>query len=212
MNLKNLLLSFLPWIVFSVVVHRAGAAVAGIAALLAVAVSLAMVLRDSTRGGIKTIDATGVLLFGALAVYAFVGGPEAASWVADYGRAAAAVVVGIVMLGSSVFVPFSEQYARESVPQEFWASPRFRAVNRKISALWGGIMVVMSTCHFLAGYLDPAGSVADGTVNATGPANIVLNWLVPAGLVVLGYRVTKSVSASASRSAGTNRSTTPVGR
>jgi hypothetical protein len=196
-NIKQLLLSLLPWIVFSVIVHRAGTTAAGLAALIAVAISLTLMIRGRGRG-LKTLDVTGVVTFGALAAYCFTGGTDAASWVADYGRGTAAVVVGVVMLGSALLVPFSEQYARESVPQQYWGSPVFRAVNQKISALWGVVMLAMSVCHFLAGYLDPAGSAANGTVNATAPGGLLLNWLVPAGLVFLGYKATMSITASAS--------------
>jgi hypothetical protein len=203
MNLKKMLVSLLPWIAFSVLVHRAGPTAAGLAALLAAAIALVLLLKD-LKGGVKIIDAAGIAIFGVLALVAFTGGADAATWIADYGRGGAALVIGAVMLGSAAFVPFSEQYARESVPQQYWGSPVFRATNRKISALWGAVMIVMSGCHFLAGYLDPASG-------ASGIANILLNWLVPAALVFLGYKGTVSITAAA-RAGRPAQPTVPAGR
>ena len=100
------------------------------------------------------------------------------------------------MLGSALIVPFSTQYARASVPKKYWGAPVFRAVNQKISALWGAVMLAMSACHILAGYLQPAGSVADGTVNATAPTGLLLNWILPVGLLFIGYRGTQHIAAS----------------
>ncbi|MTD12378.1 hypothetical protein GIS00_00280 [Nakamurella sp. YIM 132087] len=200
MNPKSLLLGLLPWIVFSLIVHRAGATVAGLAAVAAVVTALALMVKDGLRG-IKIIDVTGVLVFGGFAVVAFAGGTDAATWVADYGRGSAAALLGVVMLASAAVLPFSEQYARESVPQEYWHSPVFRAVNRKISAVWGVVMLAMAGSHLLAGYLDPAGSVAGGTINATGPAGLLLNWVVPAALVFAGYKATQALTAGASNPA-----------
>jgi hypothetical protein len=72
-------------------------------------------------------------------------------WVADYGRGSAALALAAVMLVSSFTVPFTVQYARESVPQEYWHTPTFRAVNRKISLLRAGALAVIGAGHLLAG-------------------------------------------------------------
>ena len=34
-------------------------------------------------------------------------------------------------------MPFTEQFARESVPQAYWSSPTFKKINRVLSAAWG---------------------------------------------------------------------------
>ncbi len=81
--------------------------------------------------------------------------------------------------------PFTEQYARESVPQSVWNTPRFHAVNRRISAAWGVGVLVMALADTLAGLLEnPA-------------ANLLLNWGVPIAVfvIVLGY--TKRTAAAA---------------
>jgi hypothetical protein len=32
---------------------------------------------------------------------------------------------------------FTEQFARESAPKEYWGSPTFKKINRVLSAGWG---------------------------------------------------------------------------
>jgi hypothetical protein len=50
-----------------------------------------------------------------------------------------------------LFVPFTEQYARESVPRQFWDSPRFKRINRQLTALWGWVFVALIPSHIIAG-------------------------------------------------------------
>ncbi len=46
------------------------------------------------------------------------------------------------------------QYARESVPQELWSSPRFKSINRRLTAMWGFVFLVMAPSHVAAGAID----------------------------------------------------------
>ena len=163
MNYKNMLLSFLPWVVFSVLVQRIGAHVAGIACLAAAGLALLFAYQQSKNSSVKLIDITGIAVFGVMAVVAFSGGDTAEQRIADYGRGISSLVLGLIMLGSTLVVPFTEQYARESVAQEHWTSPVFRAVNRKISFVWGVVVTLMAGGHLLAGRLDPPSDPSSGT-------------------------------------------------
>lgn len=49
--------------------------------------------------------------------------PLAAGWGA-YARAVAAGLLALIAFCSLLLTPFTEQYAREQVPQQFWSSPR----------------------------------------------------------------------------------------
>ena len=186
MNATKMLLGLLPWVLFSVLTQREGAAAVGIAAVAAVALSAYFMVADR-KGGLKIIPVTGVICFGLIAVAAFVGGAGVSQWLADYGRGATALVLAAVILISVLTVPFSEQYARESVPQAYWSSPTFRTVNRKISALWGGVILVMACGHLLAGALDQA---AINSGSSARPADLLLNWVIPVGLILLGVKGT----------------------
>ncbi len=193
MNSKKMFLSLIPWVVFSVVINRRGADAAAIAALAAAALSLVFLVKNSQQGGVKVIDVTGVVTFGALAFLGFFGGQSLTDWIADYGRGTAALVLAVIMLGSAITVPFTEQYARDSVPRAYWTSPVFRAVNRKISALWGITALVMGFGHLLAGAIDPASNPVAGAR----PVDLILNWGVPIALILFAVNRTKQISGGA---------------
>jgi hypothetical protein len=193
MNPMSMIVSLIPWGLFSVMIERRGAHSAGFAALAAAALALWFAQKDSKNGGYKIIDVAGIVTFGALAVVTFAGGDSVADWVADYGRATASLVLALVMLGSALTVPFTEQYARLSVPREYWGSPTFRATNRRISAVWGLTVAIMSLSHWIAGIADPA-TKADG---GSRPADLILNWVIPVVLVLGAVAYTKRASANA---------------
>ena len=187
MNPSKMLIGLAPWLLFSLLVRIPADHVAGPAALAAALASVTILLWQS-RDGLKIIDLTSALTFGVLSLVAFkvTGG---GTWIIDYGRATAAVVLAAVMLISAATVPFTEQYARASVPEAAWRTPTFRAVNRRISALWGVIMLVLSGCHLLAAALlqetgQPAGQN-------------LLNWGLPVLLVIVGIKQTRRLAAAA---------------
>ncbi len=193
MNSKKMFLSLIPWVLFSVVINRHGANAAAIAALAAAVLSLVLLFKDNEQSGLKIIDVTGAATFGAFAAFGFVGGLSIDNWIADYGRGTAAAVLAVIMLGSAITVPFTEAYARGSVPREYWKSPVFRAVNRKISALWGGVVAAMAAGHLLAGAIDPASNPVSGAR----PVDLILNWALPIALILFAVRQTQQFSESA---------------
>jgi hypothetical protein len=192
-NSNKMFLSLVPWLVFSVLVHRLGADAAWLAALAAAGLGAVFLVRDA-GSGVKLIDVVGVGTFGLYALAGIVGGLPVSAWVADYGRGTAALLLGAIMLASVAVVPFSEQYARESVAREYWATPAFRAVNRKISALWGSILLVMGIGHLIAGALDPLSVYTPGPR----PTDFLLNWAVPAGLILFGVSTTRQLAGTPS--------------
>lgn len=195
MNSKKMFLSLIPWLLFSVIINRHGANAAAIAALAAAALSLVFLVKDK-QTGVKIIDVAGVGTFGVLAAVGFVGGQSVDNWIADYGRGTAALVLAVIMLGSVLTVPFTEAYARESVPREYWKSPVFRSVNRKISALWGGVVAIMAAGHLLAGAVDPASNPDAGAR----PVDLIFNWVLPIVLVLFAVKQTQRISESAGSS------------
>ena len=79
-------------------------------------------------------------------------------------------------------MPFTEQYAREEVPPELWSTPTFKSVNRRLTLLWGTVFAAMVPFHIAAGAID------------TRPTNIVLNWVIPIGLVLWGIKQTSIIT------------------
>ncbi|MFF2851761.1 hypothetical protein ACFVT5_36320 [Streptomyces sp. NPDC058001] len=188
MNAKKVLISFIPWIVFSLLVQH-GANSVGYAALLAAILAIWLIIR-SRDSGVKVIDAAGVVTFVALAVAAFAGGPVLRDNVGYYGRGAATLALALVMLGSVLVVPFTEQYARESVPPEYWESPRFRSVNRRISTVWGVAILATAVGSLFEGRLASDGTRTWGT-------SLLLNWVLPIVCVVAAIAYTKRAAAKA---------------
>jgi hypothetical protein len=190
MDAKMMLLGLAPWALFSVLTERLGADAVGVAALLACAGSLALAAFGARgKGGFKIIDAAGVVTFGIIAVVSFLGGPGVDETLADFGRGGATFVLAAVMAISVVTVPFTEQYARDSVDPRYWGSPVFRAKNKKISALWAGVVFTMAVCHVIAGVLASGAGLAGAH-----PGNLLLNWVIPIALIVFAVKRTRAIA------------------
>jgi hypothetical protein len=47
-------------------------------------------------------------------------------------------------------VPFTEQFARQTTPKAYWASPTFKKINRVLSAAWGAAIVAVGASRVAA--------------------------------------------------------------
>ncbi|MDN5916904.1 MAG: hypothetical protein L0I76_17660 [Pseudonocardia sp.] len=208
MSTKQILIGFLPWVAFSTIATRVGPGAVGMAALLALALAAVFVARSVARGEMpKLLELTAVVTFGAMGVWALVD-PASDAFLADYGRGLAALILSAVIIASLAFRPFTEQYARASVPREYWDSPRFHMVNRRISAAWGGTVAVMGLGHLISGVLAANAAEHLGYLTAR-PGDLILNWLIPGALIVLTVRYTRRVVDEADRP---DRAPAPAGR
>jgi hypothetical protein len=206
MHSKKMLISLIPWILFTVIAGHAGANPVGWAAaitgLLALGIAVTGITQrkvDGSRSSLKVVDATGIVTFAGTAALAFTGSPGLRQDIVDYGRGACALILAIVMLGSLLIIPFSEQYARESVPRAYWHSPIFRSINHHVSAAFGIAVLLMSVGHFYSGYLDSHG----GTSTTT---NLVLNWVIPVLVILAALIYTdRLVTVTDKRSAADSR-------
>lgn len=189
MNAKSLLIALAPWVLFSMGSEHLGPAAVGPAAALACLGSLALAVHGMRHGGLKIIDAAGVATFAVIAGAGFLGGTEVDLLLAHYARGGAALILAGVMAVSALTVPFTEQYARQTVDRRYWASPEFRAKNRAISFTWAGVLLVMSICHFIAGAL-----AASSVVPGAHPGNIILNWVIPVLLVLRAIKRTELIA------------------
>ena len=115
--------------------------------------------------------------------------PGASEWVTRYARAMAAALLALIAFGSLLVVPFTEQYARESVPRQLWSSPRFRKINRQLTTMWALVFAAMVPAHVIAGAVG------------THRANLIFNWAIPIALIVWAAKRTASVSDAAGREA-----------
>jgi hypothetical protein len=51
-------------------------------------------------------------------------------WLFDWASGLVTLTIGLLLLVTMPIMPFTEQYARERVPREYWGRPTFKKVNR----------------------------------------------------------------------------------
>ncbi len=138
-----MLLAFAPFIAFAIIDRLLGS-VAGLFA--GAVVATALLIRDVAIAGKtpKVLDIGAAVLFSGIALYAVTFDP-------DWSIIAVRLYVDcglflIVVLSLVSGRPFTIQYARETVPEQFWASPEFLQKNYVISSVWAlAFAVLMAT-------------------------------------------------------------------
>ena len=186
MSKLKVLTGFIPWAVFSLITTREGPAGVTTAALLAYFVAGAFLIVSIIRvRSPKVLEVTAAVVFAA---FGFVAGndPGTDAFLTDYGRSLAALVLAVVIFVLLPVLPFTEQYARETVPEQYWRLPRFRSINRRISAAWGAAIGLMAVSHALAATLTEPGPAVD----------LLLNWVVPAALLLCAALYTSRARTS----------------
>jgi hypothetical protein len=124
---------------------------AGLAA--AFAVSLLLGVRQWRRGEtIKVLEIGTLALFGALLLYTLALAPH---WsVATVRLAVDSGLFAVAFLSLLIGQPFTLQYARERVPQEYWSTTLFIATNRRITWAWTAAFAVMVLADTAAEYVE----------------------------------------------------------
>jgi hypothetical protein len=175
MNKLGFVVGFVPWIAFSFVSQRLAANGVAWSATIAVAMTLVALAAARRKHGPVFLNLVSLVLFGAIAVVGFVGDAGVDRWLFDWGRPLVGVVLGLIVLGTASFRPFTEEYARQSVPQQYWGSPTFRKINKTLSAVWGVAILVIGLAGVVVTQLD---AHADDP-SSTAMVDLVLNWVVP---------------------------------
>lgn len=174
-------LAFVPWVLFTLITQHDTLKAAAITALIAsVVIATPSVLARRP----KLLELGAVIAFVGFTVASFIADPSATHWLERYARGIAALLLALIAFSSLLFIPFTEQYARESVPRQFWSSPRFKQINRQLTLMWGLVFLVMMVSHVIAGAID------------TRRGNTIFNWVVPIVLIVWAVKRTGEVSAA----------------
>lgn len=188
MSMKKVLVGFVPWIVFTLIATRIGPGAVGVACALAFVVAVGLIVRSVSRNeSPKLLEVVGAVVFLLLGGVSFLY-PATDAFLSSYGRALAATILAAVIFLLLPVMPFTEQYARESVPREYWHSPTFRSINRRISAAWGGAIAAMALSHVVAGMFETPVAGA-GLLHR--PVDLLFNWIVPALLLWAAARYTQ---------------------
>lgn len=187
--MKNIaiVLGFAPWIVFAVI---AGPSTWAWAALAAFVCSLVTAVPPWVRTRrTNVLDVTGLVFFALLAVAPLLLAPASLQYLEDRAQLLSSVVLVVVVFGGLLAGrPFTEYYARQSTPREYWHSPTFRRINRVLTLVWGLVFVV--------------GAVSNALV-LTGASSDVFTWVVPALAIVVGVKITAWYPDHASRETAT---------
>lgn len=145
-----IIIGFLPLIAFSLLTKILPSGDVGIAGLVAALLALAVMLTSHPVWPPKILNACSFLLFTALAVLGFSLDKGDRLWLATWPGGGVAIVLGAVILLLVPVIPFTEQYAKESVPPDEWPTPRFKRVNRALSLAWGASIVLIGLARVAA--------------------------------------------------------------
>ncbi|MGD0378320.1 MAG: hypothetical protein ABSB01_27595 [Streptosporangiaceae bacterium] len=137
MKSLTLILAFLPLVVFSVLARFLPHGYIGVAGLAAAAVALIAILTSHPVWPPKILNTCSLVLFALIAILGFTLGKNDDRWLATWGGAGVGIILGTIILVLVPVIPFTEQFARESVPKAYWSSPTFKKINRVLSAGWG---------------------------------------------------------------------------
>jgi hypothetical protein len=145
----GILLGLAPFILFFVLMRASTPLVALAAATVLSAVLMA---RGATRGvSPKILEIGSLILFGVLTLYTLAAHPL---WsIAGVRLAVDGGLALIVLISLAIRRPFTLQYAREQVPQQFWNHPRFIRTNDIISAVWAVNFIISAACDAAAIWL-----------------------------------------------------------
>ena len=162
MKSLTLILAFLPLIAFSLLARFLPHGYIGIAGLAAAVIALIAIATSHPIWPPKILNTCSLVLFALIAVLGFTLGKNDDRWLATWGGAGVGLILGLIILALIPVMPFTEQFARESVPQAYWSSPTFKKINRVLSTGWGlaifavGVSRVAGRGHQRAHHPPPA--------------------------------------------------------
>ncbi len=126
----------------------------------------------------KILDLGTAVFFLALVVIGFFVDRQDLIGLEKYSQAISSAALGlIVILSIALGHPFTEQYAREGVPESLWHTPLFRRTMLIMSSVWAAIFAVTA----ILGVAYQTGITGAGS-------NDLVNWYIPIGLVILGFK------------------------
>src|SRR5580698_1847952 len=112
----SLVLAFLPLIVFSLLSRVLPHGDIGVAGLVAAVIALAAIAASRPWWPPKILNSCSLVLFTLIAVLGFTLGKNDDRWLATWGGSGIGLVIGLIILALIPVMPFTEQFARESVP------------------------------------------------------------------------------------------------
>jgi hypothetical protein len=189
-----LIITFLPLIAFSLLARLLPHGDIGAAGLIAAACALLVMLASKPRWPPKILNAASFVVFLIVAILGFTLGKHDDSWLATWAGTGVALILGAIILLLIPVMPFTEQYARQQVPREKWASPVFRQIHRTLSAAWGIAIMAIGAARVGAEAIEKHTS-------SHHLAEILLGTVVPVGILYVMLRFSKTYPKQAARRA-----------
>jgi hypothetical protein len=172
--MTEMIWSFSPWFVF-LVANRFATLEDAVACAFAAAI--VVIGRAVLHHHVHLLDVASIVYFAALLVVVQAANSAAQHDISNYAQAGAHIALTLIVLGSILLGhPFTESYARETVPREYWHTPQFHQTNRIISAAWGLAFVVGSISLVIAANTDSR--------------PVLLRFLIPFGALYWAYSYT----------------------
>jgi hypothetical protein len=187
----QLVLAFLPLIAFSLMSRFLGHGDIGIAGLVAAVVAVIVILISRPIWPPKIVVSCSLVLFALIAVLGFTLGKRDDAWLSTWGGAGVGIVLGLVMLVLVPFIPFTEQFARQSVPKAQWSSPTFKKINVVLSSAWGVAIIALGVSRVAAAAIDEHTSKR--------LPEVLLGLVVPVVIIVYMLRFSRSYPDSVAR-------------
>ena len=154
MKSLTLILAFLPLVAFSLLARFLPHGYIGIAGLAAAVIALIAIATSHPIWPPKILNTCSLVLFALIAVLGFTLGKNDDRWLATWGGAGIGLILGLIILALIPVMPFTEQFARESVPQAYWSSPTFKKINRVLSTAWGLAIFAVGVSRVLAAAIN----------------------------------------------------------
>jgi hypothetical protein len=145
----SILLGLSPFLTFFVLMRLAtpGAGLVG-----ALAVSSLLGLRMWWRSeSVKILEVGSLILFGLLTGYTLLAAPR---WTVAMRLAVDGGLLAITLVSLAIDRPFTLQYARERVPQQYWGLPIFLSTNRIITGVWAVTFAIHVAADAAAEYVS----------------------------------------------------------
>jgi hypothetical protein len=136
-----------------------GATAASTAAVIVALPSIA-------RRNMKILDGVTILFFVTMTIAGILASAEDRDWMDTYASVISSGVLAVIALGSLAFIPFTEQYARESTPRQVWDQPAFKHVNRVLTLMWGLVFAAIAVVAFISVKAPSTGDWTEGVIPA----------------------------------------------
>jgi hypothetical protein len=180
-NPLTLVLGFVPLVLFTFLDGRIPVAEAALIGAIAAIIVVAITARRT----VPVLPIVQTITLAIITVIAFTGDHATQVFLGSYGRGIASLVLAAYMLITAPFAPFTATIARVNVPREYWKSPRFIALNRKISAVWGVAILVLGITHLITGAMGPLPRFQE----------LLIQWGPAVVVVIIALRYTQRVTA-----------------